>query len=123
MKRIKLLPCPFCGSKAKMIKTGRNEYLVECTKIGNCYGKQNADLGYTYESDSANLWNMRLIPAMDTERDFLAMKLHVAECFIPCNCDWDRKLPWSAHSSQCPKRVYHNTISTIGKIHKREPKP
>ena len=56
-----LKDCPFCGSKAELIRTGRNEYLVKCQKGGCCYGSSAEEnpLAYTYEEDAIKLWNTR----------------------------------------------------------------
>jgi hypothetical protein len=62
-----LLPCPFCGSQAKLRLVG-NEYFVTCTKSGVCYGfhdiyQRDRDghrvHGYTYAQDAIDIWNRR----------------------------------------------------------------
>jgi len=60
-KTLELKPCPFCGSKAKLVKTQKKEYFVGCTRIGNCYGNPacECNLGYKYKKDAIELWNRR----------------------------------------------------------------
>lgn len=55
-----LLPCPFCGSRARLVRT-KAEYFVQCTRLGTCYGKHSslAHEGYTYEADAIEIWNRR----------------------------------------------------------------
>jgi hypothetical protein len=58
--KTKLKQCPFCGSKAELVKTSRNEYRVKCTRLWICYSEMNeTDLGFTYEKDAVELWNRR----------------------------------------------------------------
>ena len=55
-------PCPFCGNEAKVVRLPNNEFLVQCTKVGNCYGHRynTSGEGYTYEKDAIEVWNRRM---------------------------------------------------------------
>ena len=55
-----LLPCPFCGGKAKLINTGYNVFYVDCN---------NCDCSMTCETptcetkkEAIDLWNTRYVP-------------------------------------------------------------
>ena len=50
---IKLLPCPFCGEKAEIIKHRSGGYAVECTE---CYGKTHRSVT---EKLAIERWNTR----------------------------------------------------------------
>jgi Lar family restriction alleviation protein len=66
-----LLPCPFCGSSAKLVHErtdelfSRREYLVQCCSQGTCYGRipRTSESGFTYEEDAIRTWNKRDAPA------------------------------------------------------------
>ena len=54
-----LLPCPFCGSKAKWFKTGRNVG-IECGDLDGCPARAQTDVYDIEHKDAAvGQWNMR----------------------------------------------------------------
>ena len=57
---MKLKPCPFCGGKAEIKQTGKNQLTIKC---GSCYIKRvQKALRYPLDSIKAGLiihWNTR----------------------------------------------------------------
>src|SRR5690348_10138959 len=65
--KLALLPCPFCGSPARM-RLAHGEYFASCTRTGVCYGYHDAYRkdrnghfvhGFIHLKDAADLWNKR----------------------------------------------------------------
>lgn len=62
-KELKLLPCPFCGSKAEYFRResmdgGTYWFDVKCTLPG-CYLEQGADWQWDDQYIAATIWNNR----------------------------------------------------------------
>ena len=53
MKKIKLKPCPFCGGKAKIIKT----YSTIWVKCLDCHASTTCR---PTEAEAAKIWNRRI---------------------------------------------------------------
>ena len=56
----KLLPCPFCGGKAKLINTGYNVCYVACNN-GDCYMMCETPNCHT-KKEAIDSWNTRYVP-------------------------------------------------------------
>lgn len=71
-----LLPCPFCGSAAK-ISGGNLRWWVSCTRLGVCIANRPDVAAYSCENkaDAIRLWNTRhdhtadLVEALDAIRE------------------------------------------------------
>jgi ssDNA-binding Zn-finger/Zn-ribbon topoisomerase 1 len=64
-----LLPCPFCGSAARLYNPSDGyEWWVECTRIGVCCGKVpvGGEVGASNREDALRLWNTRANPQVES---------------------------------------------------------
>jgi len=61
IKKPELLPCPFCGGKAKLINTGYNAFYVSCN---NCDCSMTTCKTPTCDTkkEAIDLWNTRYVP-------------------------------------------------------------
>jgi hypothetical protein len=57
-RKVKLKPCPFCGSKSIFWKDGGDGYQVDCTDEG-CPVIIRFALAYDTKSEAAREWNKR----------------------------------------------------------------
>lgn len=55
IKNTKLLPCPFCGSKAEMLNYSESEWLVHCPKCDGMVERWRKT-----EEEAINQWNKRV---------------------------------------------------------------
>ena len=59
MSEIKLLPCPFCGSRAEIHKMTNGQYYVDCSlDNGFCHVIPKTG-GYDTPEEAAEAWNRR----------------------------------------------------------------
>ena len=61
-----LIPCPFCGSEAKVVTNYQGQSSVECTNRVYCIASQM--VFWDWEEDAIAAWNRRYDPEVDDGR-------------------------------------------------------
>jgi len=65
-KDVRLLPCPFCGSKAEIMQKEHSNSAPSfdvCCSDSHCYLAEGADYWFDSEAEATAIWNRRLTRA------------------------------------------------------------